>query len=122
MRGLSRFALAAVLLMGLAAPVQAAQSKLTVVGPYCDNGVVRVTVSSSWAPNKGVRVSLQAPDGITYSTGDTTGTGTVTTSITVPFTGAGSYASAGMLYRWVHFPGERPVETFSAFATINSCP
>ncbi|HET7181655.1 MAG TPA: hypothetical protein VFI15_05425 [Candidatus Limnocylindrales bacterium] len=122
MRGLVRFMLATVLLLSLAVPVQAAASKLSIDGPVCDNGVVRITASSSWAPNKGIRVSLQAPDGFTYSTGNNTGAGNVTTSITVPFTGAGSYGSAVELYRWTHSGGERQVDLVTVFATINSCP
>ena len=122
MRGLLRFVLAAVLLMSLAVPVQAARSKLTIVGPVCDNGVVRVTASSSWAPDKGIRSSLQAPDGFTYNVGGNTGTGHVEVSITVPFTGAGTYGTAVELYRWTHFGGERQLELVSILATITSCP
>lgn len=119
-----RFVLAAVLLMGLAVPVQAAGPKLTIVGPFCDNGVVRVTASSSWAPNKGLRGTLQTPNiaGNTYDVDGAVGPGLVEVALSVPFIGAGTYSTAVELYRWTHFGSERQVDLVPVYATINSCP
>jgi hypothetical protein len=124
MRTVVRFVLAAVLLMSLAVPVQAARSKLTIVGPVCDGGVVRVTASSSWAPDKGLRGTLQTPNiaGYTYDVDGATGPGLVEVGLSVPFIGAGSYGTAVELYRWTHSGGERQVDLVTVFATIESCP
>jgi hypothetical protein len=123
MRGLVRFGLAAVLLMSLAGPVQAARSKLTIVGPVCDHGVVRVTASSSWAPDKGLRGILQTPNiaGATYHIDGATGPGLVEVRLAVPFIGAGTYGTGIELYRWMSV-SERQVEFVTVFATIETCP
>lgn len=86
MRRLFVFVLAAVLLMGLAVPGHAGKSKLTLTAPACvELGKATVTASSSWAKDKYVVVHLFSPDGQQASNLDH-GKGTVSVTVTAPFT------------------------------------